>query len=562
MSKQFIFSTIISADPYQKNFYVSSLNGIVPIASPSFSKEQYAISFLNTKGFISALIGISKNVPDDDIHDALENKVYEELALDMAIEYTIHYIEAPSHISESDRFFHIFVVDPLTLEQEFTSVIESIKYIDQIIPVPLLLKSLYSKEIILSSNAHGFIYFQENDAFFTVYNEQEFVYTKSLKYSLRQIHERFCELLGEVVEFSTFQATLSSQGLHANNPEYQKSLLKLFGEIFLHVNDVITYTKRAFEIKQFETIYVGASCGLIDGLDEYAQTYLGLKSQPFDFDYGFKTDGKSVDQIHQLMHLYARLESNERYESNFTIYHRPPPFAKRDSGKLILVTAAALAIALLYPGTYWALSYIEEFHYSLMNQEYEHVHIEKTSREAAINLRLANKNVAQELLNEQTTAYKQKQDTLIQIHDKKENYPMKAKILADFTHSFNQYGVKVISLSYRENNTSADENNSLKQYHGPFNDTEHATNALVPIGKEDFNQSYEQLKKLDYYSKEGNLSPRAFTFILSAPKMQPITDLLKNLTSTKNDKYNFSLHLVNYDNNSSTYLSELKAVLK
>ncbi|MCX6073478.1 MAG: hypothetical protein NTY39_04085 [Campylobacterales bacterium] len=563
MSKQFTFSTIISADPYQKNFYVSSLNSLASIDSPSFSKEQYAISFLNTKGFISALIGISKNVPDDDIHDALENKVYEELALDMAVDYTIQYIEAVNHVSESERFFHVFVVDPLTLEQEFTSVIESIKYIDHIIPIPLLLKSLYSKEIIPSSNAHGFIYFQENDAFFTVYNEQEFIYTKSLKYSLKQIHERFCELLGEPVEFNTFKTTLTSQGLHSSNPEYQRALLKLFGEIFLHISDVITYTKRAFEIKQFETIYIGASSGFIAGLEEYAQTYLGLKSQPFDFDYGFKTNGENIDQIHQLMHLYARLESDERYESNFTLFHRPPPFAKRDSGKLILVTVAALVVALLYPGTYWALSYIEAFHYELMNQEYEHVHIEKTTREATVNLKLANKNAAQALLDEQTTAYKQKQESLIQIHDKKENYPMKAKILADFTHSFNQYGVKLISLSYREDNlTSTDENSSLKQYHGPFNDTEHSTNALVPIGKEDFNQSYADLKKLDYYAKEGNLFPKAFTFILSAPKIQSITELLKNLTTTKNDKYNFSLHLVSYDSNSSSYLSELKAVLK
>ncbi len=84
-----------------------------------------------------------------------------------------------------------------------------------------------------------------------------------------------------------------------------------------------------------------------------------------------KQEIRIVDQIHQLMHLYARLESDERYECNFTIFHRPPPFAKRDSGKLILGYAAALAAALLYPGTYWGLSYVEEFHYALMNQEYE-----------------------------------------------------------------------------------------------------------------------------------------------------------------------------------------------
>lgn len=510
MSKQHTFSTTISADPYRKDFYASSRDSISSIDSPSFSKEQYALSFLNTKGFISALIGISKNIPDDDVHDALENKVYEELALDMAIEYHIHYIEATNHISESERFFHVFVVDPLTLDEEFAFVIESIKYIDQIIPIPLLLKSLYIKEIITSGNAHGFIYFQENDAFFTVYNEQEFIYTKSLKYTLKQIHERFCELLGEPIDFNSFQNILQSQGLQATNPEYQKNFLKLFGEVFLYINDIVTYAKRAFEIKQFEMIYIGSVLGSINGLDEYAQTYLGLKAQPFDFNYGFKPLEDNIDQIHQLMHLYAQLDSSERYECNFTIFHRPPPFAKRDSGKLILVTAAALATALLYPGTYWGLSYVEEFHYTLMKQEYEHIHIEKMTREATVNLKLANKNAAQTLLDEQTRAYKQKQDTLIQVHDKKVNYPMKAKIIADFTRSFNQYRVKLKSLAYNEDNTSR----------------------------------------------------KTFSFMLTAPKTQDITALLKHLTATKQDRYNFNLQMISYDTNSSSYLSELKAVLK
>jgi len=511
MSIQHTFSTIVSANPYRKDFYLSTLNSIADISSPSFSKEQYAISFLNTKGFISALIGISKNVPDDDTYDALENKVYEELALDMAIEYQIQYVEAVNHISESERFFHVFVVDPLSLQQEFAQVVDTLKYIDQIVPVALLLKSLYVKDFIESHGAHGFIYFQENDAFFAVYNEQEFIYTKSLKYSLKQMHERFCELLGEPIDLNNFENILASQGLNTNNPEYQKNFLKLFGEIFLHINDVITYSKRAFEIKQFESIYIGAAVGNISGLDEYAQTYLGLKVQPFNFDFGFNTGEKNVDQIHQLMHLYARLEANERYECNFTIFHRPPPFAKRDSGKLILVIAAALAAALLYPGTYWGLSYVEEFHYALMNQEYEQVHIDKTTREATVNLKLANKNAAQALLDEQKSSYKQKQDTLTQVHEKKVNYPMKAKITADFTHSFNQYRVKLKSFGY---------------------------------------------------SEENNNSTKLFSFMLTAQNTQDITALLKHLTATKKEKYDFDLKLISYDGNNSTYLSELKAVLK
>lgn len=503
------YSTVVSANPYKGNYYTGTLNTISRIASPSFSKDQYTVSFLSTKSFISTIIGISKNIPDDDIFDALENKVYEELALDMAVEYHIRYVEAIHRGTENERYFHVFVVDPLTLEQEYVKVIDTIKYIDQIIPVPLLLKSLYVKELIDSSDVHTFIYFQENDAFFCIYSEQEFIYAKSLKFSLTQMHERFCELLGEQIEYAFFESMLANEGLNSPNNDYQKSLIKLFGEMFLHISDIMAYAKRAYDIKRFDEIFIATSVGSIIGLDEYAQTYLGLKTTPFNFDYGFNTNGENVDQIHQLMHLYGRLQAEERYDCNFTIFHRPPPFAKRESGKLILIAAASLAGALLYPGVYWGLSYVEEFHHAVLTKEYQTVHIEKMTREATINLKLANKNAAQTLLDEQKTAYKQKQDTLIQVHEKKVDYPMKAKIMADFTRSFNQYRVQLRSIHYTEDNVS-----------------------------------------------------KTFNFGLVSAKTQDITALLKHLTASKRNQYDFKLELIAYDSNASAYLSELKAVLK
>lgn len=508
-SNQQPFSTIVSANPYKGDFFVGTLNTLSAVASPSFSKEQYAISFLNTKGFISTLIGISKNVPDDDIYDALENKVYDELALDMAVEYHLQYIEVHNRASESERFFHVFVVDPLTLDQEFSGIIGTIKYIDQIIPVPLLIKSLYTKELIESSGVHCFIYFQENDAFFAIYSEQEFIYAKSLKYSLKQMHERFCELLGEQIDLITFENILSDHGLGTSEPEYQKNLLKLFGETFLHISDIITYAKRAYDIKKFDEIYIGTGVGSVAGLDEYAQTYLGIKTVPFEFDYGFNSTENTADQIHKLMHLYSRIEPEERYNCNFTIFHRPPPFAKRDSGKLILVIAASLAAALLYPGVYWALSYVEEFHHAVLTKEYEQVHIDKISRESTVNLKLSNKNAAQALLDEQTSAYKQKQDTLMQVHEKKVDYPMKAKIIADFTRSFNQYRVQLKTINYLETNES-----------------------------------------------------KVFEFGLISSKTQDTTALLKHLTETKRDRYQFNLELISYNEEDKAFISQLKATLK
>ena len=132
------------------------------------------------------------------------------------------------------------------------------------------------------------------------------------------------------------------------------------------------------------------------------------------------------------------------------------------------------------------------------------------TREATINLKLANKNAAQSLLDEQQTAYKQKKDTLVKVHEKKVDYPMKAKIMADFTRSFNQYRVQLKTIAYNE-----DVNNT-----------------------------------------------KTFTFGLTSSKTQDITALLKHLTDLKRDRYDFNLEMIAYDTNSSSYLSELKAVIK
>jgi hypothetical protein len=159
---------------------------------------------------------------------------------------------------------------------------------------------------------------------------------------------------------------------------------------------------------------------------------------------------------------------------------------------------------------YWGLSYVEEFHHAVLTKEYETVHIEKMTREATVNLKLANKSAAQALLDEQKTAYKQKQDTLIQVHEKKVNYPMKSKIMADFTRSFNQYRIQLKTIAYNE-----DANNT-----------------------------------------------KTFTFGLTSSNTQDITALLKHLTDVERDKYDFNLELISYNEEEKSYLSELKAVIK
>jgi hypothetical protein len=513
LEKQQSFTSVISVDPYKREYFKSISSHLERELDPTYSKDQFVISYLGAKSFISSLISVSKNIPDDDLSDIIENKVYEDLALDMAISYKIHYVEAYNHVDEANRFFHVFVVDPLTLDEDFASTVEDIKYIDQIIPVALLLKTLYTKEIIDSSGVQCFIYFQENDTFLTVYSESEFVYTKSLKFSLKELHERFCELRGEQISFEMFSQVLANEGLATSNKDYQQYFIKLFAETFLHINDVITYVKRAFEIEKIDHIYIGSDVGHIIGLDEYSQTYLAIKSTEFDFNYGY-TSENTINQLHALMQLYTTMPSSQKYECNFSIFHRPPPFAKRESGKLILLTSAALALGLLYPITNWSLSYAESIRYSLLETDYQKTHTIKTTREATIKLKETQKAEADKIKKAEEDEYNNKKNTLIKIHEVKVDYPMKSRHLTFLTKDFNRYSVMLKNVHYNE----TVENN-------------------------------------------GTETSKEFTFSLSSTSDKKITELLEYLTKTKTDKYEFSLEHIDFDEKEKNYISELKVNL-
>ena len=508
-TQQPTFTSVLSINPYKETFYSGSSGKLEQVKSINFSKTQYTMAYLNTNDFLTALIGVSKNIPDEDLSFAIENKVYEELALDMAIEYNIQFIESGHQLDEKERYFHVFIVDPLTMDETFEASVEKIKYIDQIVPVPLLLKGLYQREIVTEVGVHCFIYFQDNDAFFTIYNDQEFVYTKSLKYSIKMMHERFCELYGEQVGFSLFMELLSSEGLGSENKEYQRDLIKLFGELFLHINDVLTYAKRAFELETIDQIYIGSQIGAIAGLDEYSQTYLGLISKSFDFDYGFDTNGQYVDQVHQMMHLYTMTESEERYECNFSIYPRPPKFLQRASGKLIAISGIALVVAFSYPVFFWSLTFAEELNKSMLDTEYNEVHSIKTTREATINLKTVEKKAVTKLVDAEQAELDRQMSTLTKIHDVKVNYPMKAKLTTEFSADLNKFKVKLQKLSYHET--------------------------------ENF---------------------KGYIFNMVSNKDKDITRLLEYLTSKKTSRFYFILEEIAYDEEKKRYLSEMKAVLK
>ena len=509
--EQHSFSSIVSVNPY-KNTYVSAVSSFLnETSSPVYTKDQYAISYINTRGFINSQISISKNIPDEDLYDAIFNKVYDEVGLDQAITYYIQYIEMFNALDAENRTFHVFIVDPIVIEDVFKESVEKVKYIDNIIPSPLLLKTLYSKNIIEDSGVHCFIYFQENDTFISIYNEKEFTYTKSLNFSFIQMHERFCEIFGEQVEYEDFLNFLSNENLKTTTSTYKESIIKLYKEIFANVNDILTYVKRALDIDKIDHIYIDSQVPIVTQLNEMAEVELSIKSSTFDFEYGFESNDNNIDHLHLLMHLHTTLPKEDVYQCNFTTYHRPPKFIQRDSGRAIVLAAASLIIAFIYPVSYWTLTYAQDLQYSLLEEEYREVHNTKITREATIKNKEADRSKVSKLLDNEKAEYIEKKNTLIKIHDVKVNYPMKSNLLYMLTKDLNRYRVKLETVLYDEDDKT--------------DPTKHLKLGLVSSND------------------------------------KKITDLIKYLTKTYEGKFHFSLEEISYEEDTKLYFSELKVNL-
>jgi len=500
------FSSVISINPYAGEYYIGSANFISKTDNPRYAKEQYAISFINTKDFLHAQLGISKNIPEEDIKDALIHKAYDELALDQAVEYRIEAIESFANLDDENKYFHVFISDPLELDSIFESTLEKIKYIDTIIPTPLLIKSLYTKEIVDSNGVDCYVYIQENDAFLTIYNEQNFLDVKSLKFSLLEMHEKFCELYGEQIEYEKFCQFLSNENLRTSDSPYIDSILKLYKELFTNINEVLTYTKRRFELDKIDRIYIGSSLYFESKLYEILETEISVKSYLFEFDYGFENSGAYIDQMHQLMYLNTMLSEEKKYLINFSSYHRPPKFLKRESGKIIALTLISFIIAFAYPVTYWSLGYAQNMQLVLLRNNYNEIHSKKIIREATLQKKRADLKKVTELLNNEKKDFQEKKTTLIKIKKIKSGYIMKAKILTTFTKQFNTYDVKVRSLGYHETDAS-----------------------------------------------------KKFFFDLVATNSSKITKLLKHLTNVYQNEFKFDLKTIMFDPKTKLYFSRLEA---
>ena len=438
-------SSVVTIDPYKEIAYNFQKNELKLTKLDKFKNQNFYISYIYTKDIISASIEISNNIPEEDLKDVIEIKAYEELGLDSATEYKIIFFERAAEDTK-ERLFNVFALNANLLENDFKNIVKKIKYIDYITPAPFLIKALYDKEILKKESIDCFIYFQENDAFLTIYKDGEYIYSKSLQYSLNTMNEKFCEYIGERVDEKDFYNLIVNEGLKSSNFTYQQALMKLYGEIFLYINDVLNFAKRAYEIDEIDKIYIGSEVGVFSGIDEYSKNYLNLDSLEFKFNIPIRSSSY-IDQLHYLMTLTA-LSYQEHPDDtlNISIFKRPPSFYHRASGKLLMVALGSFILSMIYP--LGELGYDMKLKYDLakLNKQYAKVYAKTSQLRKELQILNQKKEKINSIYQEEKNKLVFREKLLNEIYKKKVSYPMKAVTLTDLFKSVTAHNTKVVKV--------------------------------------------------------------------------------------------------------------------
>jgi len=442
---------IVTTNAYTEKKYIFKGDTFQSLKRLSYNTSNFITSYVSNKDIISTTIQLSRSIPEEDIADIIDIKAYEELGLDQASNYIISFMEVQN--AGEEREFNIFVAQPEVLEELYLPIKQQTKYIDLIVPAPLLYKALYKKEILQDTGTHCFIYFTKQDAFVTFYKNGEYLYSKSIEFSLEQIYDKYCEMVGEKIDEKEFFSILESEGLKTTNSDYQQNFMKIFGEVFITINDIIIYAKRAFQLETIDHMYIGSVQGPIIGLDEYSQNYLGLQSAELNFNYSVNNDEWYIDQLQYLMLLNSfDYMEDESSTVNITMFPRAPSFLNRASGQFIVATFAAISVGLAYPLMYLVGSYIDDAKVYALKIENNKLSAEANKYKKILNIKKQKIKGLDDRISVLSNRYQGKTKTLTSVYNKKVEYRLKSGIFHRISEELTKFGVNVDMLR-SENDT-------------------------------------------------------------------------------------------------------------
>jgi hypothetical protein len=488
--------SVITADLYNNSFYSHKGSIATRMEKIKSSRKDIVVSYVANRDLITEIIELSSNLPENDIKDIVTNKVYDELRLDTATDYGVYPIKTAMH-SQLNKY-QTLIVDKNYLKERFKKIAKVTKNIDYLIPAPLLYKVLYQERMLDSKSTDMFIYFGDYDCFITFYYKGEYLYSKSIKFSLDNMYDRFCQLAQEVpITKEKFKELIVNNGLRADDNKYRELIVRVVNECFLNINEILVYTKRTYDIADIKNTFIGFSWGYIDGIELYSKNYLNLDSKPIVSLYSKKDPKYAVDPIHYLMNLSAQdAELSVVDLPNLTPYPKPQPLLKRPAGSIMLAVGAISALFML-PIAY---DYIVGLSYNgknLILQDQEQQLAQEASRyKTALSKKREEIKALDGAIEKVSKVYSSKKGELDKVYEKKVNYSLRSEQLALIAKVLKEYDISSKDIVINDNEYLIElESASEKQ--------------ITSLVKEVVNRFNEQIKSIDVksinYDKKENI---------------------------------------------------------
>ncbi len=487
--------SIITVDIYSNKIYKLIQGKFTLAGNLKANKNDIVVSYVANRDLIIEPVELSRSLPQEHIVDIITDKVYEELSLDPAIEYQI--VPIKTALRGDEDKYQVLIADKNSLKETLQPIAKKTKNIDLVIPAPLLYKILYQKEKLTKSSTNMFIYFGEYDTFVTFYHLGEFLYAKSIKFSLQQMYDRFCQLAQNVpLNKDQFRELLANDGLKNTEDKHRELLVSVINECFLNINDVLIYTKRAYDLKNIKVAYLGFSWGYMTGIESYVSNYLNLEGKPLSSVYTKEDPRATVDPAHALMAMSA-VNSIEGVSDlpNLTPFPRPAPITKRPAGKMIALFSIAILLSLAPSAYDYFIGMTTQAKNALLAKKESKLTKIVNDYKHKIKVREDKIKKIEDELTKTSTLYRYKKSELTTVYDKKFHYKLRSEQLALITNVLKGYAIKSRYIEISD---------TIYKIEVESKDDKEITAFIKELVKK-FNKTISKvdIKSIVYYPKEG-----------------------------------------------------------
>ncbi len=441
-------NSIVAIDVYRSSQCQYKNSSLQLIKKLRYSKQNTTITYIANKDIITGLIEISPSLPQEHVSNVIIDKVYEELQFDPAVEYIIQPIKTRAS-GDQDKYQTI-IVDKAALKEKLAPIAKKSKVIDYVIAAPLLYKTLYQEKLIGSNGCDLFLYFGDHDSFVTFYYKGEYLYSKSIKYSIKDIYDQFCKLANEVpMSEDKFREFLAADGSRKGESSHRELLIRILNECFLSINDILIYTKRTYDIDSVRNAYVALSWDSQDALEPYVKNYLNINAIALStvLERNIKIS-KDMDPICPLMVLNAQALNSGLVElPNLTLYPKPKPITQRPAGKIIGLFLTVLLLFLL-PIIYdFIVGTTLKANNALLAQEEAKVTAEANKYKKTITQKKEELKALEKAYTKTEKIYQSKVGEVTQVYNKKFHYQFRSEQLSEITKLLKEYDLHSRNIS-------------------------------------------------------------------------------------------------------------------